>query len=134
MTDSLDPTTAGIVEFTRWLSEMQTSVAESVGGVLLRGARAVPVDSIRTKPTFSPCALVGYSLIATEVTVGGVRLRDRDRNIIAVADLSNNPALNGQSGSASAWFGPGGINVPDGGLILDADIDFEGVVYLRGTD
>jgi hypothetical protein len=92
------------------------------------------VDDTRTRPTFSAGALVGFSFIPTEPSYPSmVRLRDRNGDLIAVADLSNNAAAPGST-AATAWFGPGGINIPDGGFTLDSDAGFEGVVYLRGTD
>lgn len=131
--EPIDPAAHGQVEFTRWLAQLRTDLAESVNGTLLRGARAVQVTGSRNRPTYSPGALIGLSFRALE-QVGGafVYVRDREDNLIAQGQITD-PGTTEPTAFAQ-WFGPAGINIPEGGLYVYADADFEGVVYIRGAD
>ncbi|KAB2809303.1 hypothetical protein F9L07_19885 [Pimelobacter simplex] len=131
--DPIDPAAHGQVEFTRWLAQLRTDMAESVSGTLLRGARAVPVDGNRNRPTYSPGALIGLSFRSLErVGEAFVYVRDHENNLIAQGQITDPGTM--EPMAFVQWFGPGGINIPDGGLFVSADADFEGVVYIRGAD
>ena len=111
----------------------QTALAETVDGLLLRGARAVPVSNAKPRPTLSGAALVGYSLreVAGVAAAASVILRsgeDAEGEILAVIELAGDR-------SETQWFGPGGVNVGGRGLFVDVAAGaVAGVVYLRGTD
>jgi hypothetical protein len=114
------------------LAIMQTALAETVGGQLLRGARPVAVSSSKNRPTRSAAALVGFSFRETTGLANAlVYLREGENvtgDIIAVISLAPGE-------SVRDWFGPGGINVGDRGLYVDvASGAIDGAVYLRGAD
>jgi hypothetical protein len=50
------------IAMVRWLAQMRADVAETVGGVMLRGARAIPLTVLPTILSASPGRLVGWSL------------------------------------------------------------------------
>lgn len=132
MRDPIDPRAEPEIEFTRWTEQLRTDLAQSVGGTLLRGARPVPVDSQRNQPTSVAGALVGFSVMPLETPVDSMlALRDRDGNLLAAGRVVD---AAGDRQVVTEWFGPGGINIPDGGLFVFSEADFEGVVYLRGAD
>lgn len=122
------------IDYVQWIENLRVDLAESVGGVILRGARPVSVGMSAagtTKPTSSAGALVGYAIrnMSTEddATVR-VLFYDGDVNGGVILPLTLAPGE-----SARDWFGPGGINLRDG-LFLDIDGAVEGSVYLRGVE
>lgn len=122
------------VDYTRWLEQLRVDMAESVNGVVLRGARPVAVGITQgaTKhATTAAGALVGFALRnrseAEEVTVT-VYLRDGwDANGDVIMAITLAPGE-----SVRDWFGPGGINIREG-LYVDADGPIDGSVFLRGV-
>lgn len=125
----------------RWLGNLRADVAESVNGVLLRGARVVPVGATTAtpfataRPAAGPGALVGFSLRNREAGPVTAYLRDgcdAAGPIVAPVQLA-------AGATTTHWFGPGGLNLVDG-LFLDcpAGADgqkaLEGAVYLRGVE
>lgn len=110
------------------LASMQTELAESVGGVLLRGSRPVPlVDGRRV--TSVPGTVVGLSVRETAGAAATLTLRDGDvdGDIVATINLA----------AAESWTGvlagPGGVFYA-GGLYVELTGAIAGAVYLRGTD
>ncbi len=122
------------LELVRWLAQLRTDLAESVGGVLLRGARVVQVGTAAgatARPTTSAGALVGFSLRNTsDATTATVALRDGPDNAgVLVATVQLAP-----SESVRDWFGPGGLSLSEG-LYVDVTTGaVEGAVYLRGNE
>lgn len=128
------------IDYVRWLQQMQTDLAETLGGVMLRGARAVQVGVTTggtVRPSTSPGRLVGWSLRVPAFATGPgvVRLRDgQDVNgdIIAAINL---PA--GQS--TTKWLAPGGISFQYG-LFVEivtgggVETGIEGAVYLGAAE
>jgi hypothetical protein len=117
---------------TRWLQELRADMAETVNGVLLRGSRPVPVGNAGAggglRPTNSPGVLMGCAARNLGAAALQVTVRDVAGQVVAILDL-------GIGAAGQIWFGPGGVNIPDGGLYLDPGAGtFEGVVYLRGSD
>lgn len=124
------------IDLVRWASQMRADVAESVGGVMLRAARTVPLTVLPTILSASPGRLVGWSVRETAGTSPYVlRLRNGDNS---AADLV--AIVAGAAGAAdSHWFGPGGLSFTDGlyveivtGAGLSSSV--EGVVYLGAAD
>jgi hypothetical protein len=123
------------VTFTAWLENLRVDLAETVGGVLVRGARpvAVGVTVGGTKyVTTSPGAMIGYALTneseADDVTVR-VLFHDgngSDADVIMKVSLAPGE-------SARDWFGPGGISL-QAGLYVDYDGPISGSVFMRGAE
>ena len=127
-----DDLTEAQQQFTEWLETLRVAVMESVGGVTLRGARAVPVGSTAsgtTRPANTPTALTGFALRNTsDVDPATVILRDgSDSNGEVLV-----PITLAAGESAREWFGPAGINVAAGLFVDVTDGDVDGCVYLRG--
>jgi hypothetical protein len=124
------------VDVARWLAQMQADVAESLGGVMLRSARPVPITVLPTILSSSPGRLVGWSV---HETVGAnpyvIRLRNGTEGS---ADLV--AVISGNAGSAeSRWFGPGGISFTEGlyvEIVVGGGLSqtVEGVVYIGAAD
>lgn len=134
MTDQTAAPAADFSEVVRWLSSLRVDVAETVGGVLLRGARPVQVGAGGTKqPATSPTSLVGYALRNTDpANPATVYLRDSFSGQGAGGDLVIPIQLTaGQC--LSAWFGPGGLNLSRGLYVDIVTGAVEGAVYLRGA-
>ncbi len=127
------------IDFVRWFSQMQTDLAETVGGVLLRGARPVQIGTATgATPLVSTSAgrCVGWSMRETTgVNPAVVRLwdgRSNEGDLVACVNLGN-------GASNTQWMAPGGfsfqhglyVEVIAGGGLSD---DVEGVVYLGGTE
>jgi hypothetical protein len=128
------PNDDALVTFTKWISELRTDLAGSVSGVLLRGALVVPVGSAAnatSRPTTTGGALVGYGLRNTDpANPATVYLRDgadSDGTLVVPIQLAGGAA-------ASAWFGPGGLNLVSGLFVDIAAGAVEGTVHLRGAD
>lgn len=124
------------VDLIRWASQMRADVAESVGGVMLRAARAVPLTVLPTIVSASPGRLVGWSVRETVGTNPYVlRFHNGDNS---GADLC--AMVTGGAGTAdSKWFGPGGISFTEGlyvEIVTGAGLStaVEGVVFLGAAD
>jgi hypothetical protein len=125
------------IDYVRWLQQMQTDLAETMGGVLLRGARAVQVGTAgggTQRATSSPGRLVGWSLRETVGTQAGVvRFYDgRDANGLLVATV----ALP-QGSDRQAWFAPGGISLTEGlfvEFVGGLSQTIEGAVFLGAAE
>ena len=127
------------IAYVRWLQQMQTDLAESVNGVLLRGARAVQIGTAAgstARPTSAGGRLVGWSLReATGELPAVVRLRDgrsTDDVLVAVVNL-------GQGASETQWMAPGGVSLTEGLYVEIVDgaglsVDVEGAVYLGAAE
>jgi hypothetical protein len=134
--DSLDAKLAAQVEFTRLIAELRTQMAETVSGVVLRGARPVAVGITRgatKRPTTSAGALIGFALRnVSDITDANVTVYfhdgpDAGADVILAVSLAPGE-------SARDWFAPGGIHLGDQGLYVEADGDIDGSVFLRGLD
>lgn len=124
------------IEFTKWLAQLKTDVAESVSGVVLRGARPVPVgitQGATKRPTTVAGALVGFALrnrsasTDTNVVVYFYDGAGTDGDVILTVTLAPGE-------SARDWFGPGGIHLGARGLYVEADGPIDGSVFLRGAE
>lgn len=121
------------IAYVRWLAQMQADLAQSLGGIMLRGARPVPVGSApggTSLPTLSPGRLVGWSLHETTGTTPAVVAfwdgREPGSRPLAYVALTG-----GQS--AQQWVSPG-ISVTDALLVQVVSGAVEGVAYLGGAD
>lgn len=126
------------VEYMRWLSQMQSDLAQSIGGITLQAAR--PVTLTLGTATGSALSGVGGRLVGWSVRETGgtnplvLRFRngtDADQPVIGEAYT---PA--GQV--TSQWFPPG-VSFTEG-LFLEVvtgaglSTSLEGAVYLGGAD
>lgn len=121
------------IEYTRWLSQLRADMAESLGGTLLRGARAVPIGSAAgatKRPRTTAGALIGWSVRETAGAAATVVLRDGcDANGDVVAEISL-----AANGAQTIWLGPAGVNVSQGLYVDLVAGAVEGAAYLRGND
>jgi hypothetical protein len=125
------------IRMVRWLEQMRADVAESIGGVMLRGARPVPLTVLPTVLSGSPGRLVGWSLRVPVFSSnpGVVKLRDgrnADGDLIAVINL---PAAS----SVTEWMAPGGVSFSNGLYVEIAtgaglETGIEGAVFLGAAD
>jgi hypothetical protein len=120
-------------EYVRWLSQLQADVAQSLGGIMMQGARPVPVGSApggTNTPARSPGRLVGWSLHETTGTAAAlVRFwdgRETGSKPLAYVALAAGQTLN-------SWNGPG-ISITDALLVEVATGAVEGVAYLGAAD
>lgn len=117
--------------YVRWLQQMSTDLAESLNGVLLRGARSVPVglaQGATARATSSGGRLVGWSLRETAGAVAVVRLydgRSTDAPLVAVANLA-------ASASDTTWLG--GVSLTEGLFVEVMSGAVEGAVYLGAAE
>jgi hypothetical protein len=126
------------IEAVRWLEQMRADVAETVGGVMLRAARPVPLTVLPSRVSTSPGRLVGWSLripvFGTNPAV--VKLHDgadAGGDLVAVINL---PAAS----SDTKLLGGGGVSFSNGlfvelvtsGGTLETAV--EGVIYLGAAD
>jgi hypothetical protein len=125
------------VDVFRWLAQMQADVVESVGGIMLRSARVVPLTVLPTIVSASPGRLVGWSL---RIPVFGanpavVRLRDGDSAAADLISVINLPAAS----SSNVWLSPGGVSFQNG-LFVEVvtggslETAVEGTLYLGAAD
>ena len=135
MTDHTAPAASDFSEVVRWISSLRVDVAETVNGVLLRGARSVQVGNGGTlEPATSPGALLGFGLRNPDPGAPAiVYLRDSFPGQGADGDIVV-PIKLDSSYPQTTWFGPGGINLSRGLYIDVAEGQIEGAVYLRGSD
>lgn len=125
------------IDYVRWLQQMQTDLTETVGGVLLRGARSVPVGTANggtMRPTSSPGRLVGWSLRETVGTQAAVvKLYDGRDNAAPLVGTVSIP----QGSDRMAWFSPGGISLTEGlfvEFVGGLSQTVEGAVYLGAAE
>lgn len=128
-----EPTPENMVPETRmvqWLSQLRAEMAETVNGVLLRGARPVQVGTGgTTRPTTSAGSLVGFALRNTSTVVAAtVVLRDGVAGDIVI------PLELAPGESVRDWFGPGGLNLSQGLAVDVAAGAVDGTVFLRGAE
>lgn len=119
----------------QWTNQLRADLAETLGGVILRGARPVRIGVGGTaRPATAGGTLIGWNLSAdddAEADAGEVELYDGE-------DLNGDQLANvriplGQTDTA--WFGPGGISVQHGLFVVtDPDAPIRGWVYLRGSE
>jgi hypothetical protein len=127
------------IDYVRWLQQMQTDMAETLGGVLLRGARPVQIGSANgatTRAATSPGRLVGWSLRVSTLAAdpGVVQLRDGidvNGDIIAVVTIP--PGRDAQQ-----WLAPGGVSFQNGlfvEILSGAGLSVpSGAVFLGGAE
>ncbi|MEU0788019.1 hypothetical protein ABZ341_41635 [Streptomyces sp. NPDC006173] len=127
------------IDFVRWIQQMQTNLAETVGGVLLRGARPVQIGSANgatIRASVSPGRLVGWSMrvstLATDPAV--VHFRDgQDANADLIAAVVVAPGRDAQQ-----WLAPGGISFQNGlfvEILTGAGLSTpQGAVFLGGAE
>ena len=117
------------IDYIRWLSQMQADIAESLGGVMLRGARPVPIGTApggSPHPLTSPGRLVGWSVRETS---------GADAAVVALWDAreagSRPLAYISLAGGASdtRMLSPG-VSVVDALFVEVVSGAVEGVVYL----
>lgn len=125
------------INYTKWLEQLRVDLAQSVGGIMLRGALVVPVGSSagarRGRVSTGPGALVGWALRNTDAanpaTVELFDGTDADTgSLVAPIELAA-----GES-PPPTWFGPGGLNIARGLFLNVAAGAVDGAVYLRGAD
>lgn len=117
----------------RWLSQMQADIAETVGGIMLRAARAAPIgiaDGANALVSASPGRLVGWSIRETTGSATAVvRFRngtDALQPLIGCVDLA-------AGGTSTQYFGPG-VSYTEGLYVETLSGSFEGAVYLGAAD
>lgn len=123
------------VQVLQWGAELQRDLAQTMGGVLLRGARPVPVGLSRDatkRPATSPGnALMGFAIKnlspTSPCTVTFIDGEDEDGDVVLEVELS-------PSESASEWFGFSGVSLRQGLFYLDPSNQTKGSVFLRGSD
>ncbi len=140
MSEMVTPDGADAV-FVQWLENLRVDLAESVGGIVLRGARPVAIgvtSGATRRPTQSPGALVGYAIrnrdTVSAVTVSVLFHDGHDENADVILTVTLAPGE-----SVRDWFGPGGINLSTGLFITYVDDlgnpgDIDGSVFLRGAE
>lgn len=127
------------IDYVRWAMQMQTDMAETLGGVLLRAARPVQIGSApgaTTRAATTPGRLVGWSLrvstLATDPAV--VQLRDGiDVNGDLIAAIIVPPGRDAQQ-----WMAPGGISFQNGlfvDILSGAGLSTpQGSIFLGGAE
>lgn len=121
-------------DFVKWGAQLRADLSQSVNGVLLRGARAVPVGSSASatkNATNNAGALVGFALRNTSASVSAVvLLRDgttADAPVVVPITLAPDESIRD-------WFGPSGVNLSFG-LYVDVTAGaVDGTVFLRGAE
>lgn len=128
--EQTDPAT----DLIRWLAQMQTDLAASLGGVMLQGALPVPVGTApggSPRPLSSPGRVVGWSIHETGgVSPALVRIwdgREAGTKPIAYIQVAAGATVN-------HWQGFGGVSVTDALLVEVVSGAAEGVVYLGAVD
>lgn len=112
--------------------EFAVRQAQSLNGVLLRGARAVPIGLSAggtVQPSVSNGALVGYALRETSgAATATVELRQHN----AAGDLLI-PIKLAAGATTIMWLAPGGVSYSDG-LFVVVTGAVDGSVFLRAGD
>jgi hypothetical protein len=118
------------IEVVRWLEQMRADVAETLGGVMLRSARAVALTVLPTILSLSPGRIVGWSLRETAGQPYTVRLRNGDNPAADVVAV-----ITGVAGSGDTkWLGPGGVSFTEGLYVELVAGSVEGAIYLGAAD
>jgi hypothetical protein len=127
------------IDYVRWAMQLQTDMAETLGGVLLRGARPVQIGSANgatTRASTSPGRLVGWSMRVSTLSAdpGVVQLRDGfDGNADIIAVITIPPGRDAQQ-----WMAPGGISFQNGlfvEILSGAGLAVpQGALYLGGAE
>lgn len=119
-----------------WLerfTELAVRQTQSLNGVLLRGARPVPVGLSAggtTRPATSDGSLVGFALRETTGAAAAVvELRESD----AAGPLLV-PITLTAGASVREWFAPGGVNFSNGLFVVVVSGSVDGSVFLRAGD
>jgi hypothetical protein len=130
------PDPASEIEVVRWMEQMRTDLAESLGGIMLRAVRPVPLTVLPTILSASPGRLVGWSLRETGGTNGfACRFYNGDNSAADVVAIEGGPA----SAVRTQLFPAGGISFTEGlylSLVTGGSLSssVEGVVYLGASD
>jgi hypothetical protein len=120
------------IDLIRWTAQMRADVAETLGGIMLRGARPVEITAVPTLLSGSPGRLVGWSIHETSGS-SGFNIRFRNGTDAA------QPLIACSTGTAGAtdtkWLNPGGVSFTEG-LYLEfvAGTSVEGTVYIGAAD
>lgn len=125
-------------EYIRWLSQLQADVAQSLGGIMLQGARPVPIGLAPggTKTAIrSPGRLVGWSLHET-TGANPALVRFWDGREVGANPLGY---VTVNAGQAINLWNPPGISITDALLVEfvtggGLSTSVEGVVYLGAAD
>jgi hypothetical protein len=125
------------IAMVRWLSQMRADVAETVGGVMLRAARPVPLTVLPSRVSTSPGRLVGWSLRIPVFGTNPAVLKlhdasDAGGDLVAVINL---PAAS----SDTKLLGGGGVSFSNGlyvELVTGGSLEtaVEGCIYLGAAD
>lgn len=125
------------IDLVRWAMQMRADVAETVGGVMLRAARPVPLTVLPTRISTSPGRLVGWSLRIPVFGTNPAVLKfhdgaDTGGDLVAVVNL---PAAS----SDTKLLPGGGVSFSNGlyvELVTGANLEtaVEGCVYLGAAD
>lgn len=127
------------IDYVRWLQQMQTDLAETLGGVLLRGARPVQIgtaEGATIRASASPGRLVGWSIRTPVFSAdpGAIKLRDGDTVDDPVIAVINIP----EGQSVTQWMAPGGISFQHGlyvEILAGAGLSaVEGALFLGGAE
>jgi hypothetical protein len=128
------PDNAEQIDYLRWLSQMQSDMAASLGGVMLQGALPIPIGSApggSARPLSSPGRVLGWSIHETSGTVAAV-VRIWDGREAGSKPLGYVALAAG--GVSNHWIGGGGISVTDALFVETLSGTVEGVLYLGGVD
>lgn len=126
------------IDYVRWLMQMQTDFSSSLNGIMLRGARPVPIGAASggtLLPTTSAGRLVGWSIQEAAGTPANAGVRfyngrnSADGSLIGVARLAAAPSA---SSSNTTWLGTG-VSITDG-LWVEITGTVEGVVWLGAAE
>lgn len=124
------------INYTKWLEQLRVDLAQSVGGIMLRGALVVPVGD-------APLARRGLVYGAAGALIGW-SLRNTDAGNPATLELYDGPDATAGTlvasvqlvagASSSASFAPGGLGLTRGLFVDVVAGAVTGAVYLRGAD
>ena len=123
-------------DFVKWGAELTANLSKSLGGVWLRGARAVPIGTAAnatTRPTNNPGRIVGWSLHNVDATnAATIMLYDGADN---AGDLIASVSLLPEQSTA---FEHSGIAVTRGLFVeivpAAGTAAVRGAIYLGATD
>lgn len=130
------PDTAPGIDMVRWLAQMRADLAETLGGIMLRSARPLPIGTAAgssTHPLGSPGRLVGWSLRETSGSAPAtVRIydgQDTGGTLLACIQVAASPS---SASCLNLWLGSG-VSITNG-LYLDITGTIEGSVYVGAAD
>lgn len=114
----------------RW-EEDQVRIAQTQGGVQLRGANVVPIGTGgTTRPLTSTGTLMGWVVRETAGAIATINLRDGDNpasGLILPIGLA-------AAGFSHEWFGPGGLSIQEGVFVETVAGAFVGSLFFRGSE